>query len=134
MKETTKKIIILVCIFVALNAVMALKYFQIKRLTESFPNDSIIGKGKPVLLELGSRSCPPCIRMLPFLNELNTEQTAFVVSYIDVWADNIKGNQYGVEITPTQIFFDGNGEQLFRHVGFYSKEEILDKWKQLGVE
>ena len=35
---------------------------------------------------------------------------------------------------PTQIFFDASGKELFRHVGFYGKEDILGKWKELGVD
>ena len=40
---------------------------------------------------------------------------------------------YGIEVIPTQIFFDANGRELFRHVGFFAKEDILSKWKELGV-
>ena len=35
---------------------------------------------------------------------------------------------------PTQIFFDAESKELFRHVGFYGKEDILGKWKELGVD
>ena len=35
---------------------------------------------------------------------------------------------------PTQIFFGADGKELFRHEGFYSKADILAKWKTLGVE
>jgi thioredoxin 1 len=34
---------------------------------------------------------------------------------------------------PTQIFFDADGKELFRHEGFFSKEDILAKWKEFGV-
>jgi thioredoxin 1 len=37
-------------------------------------------------------------------------------------------------VIPTQIFFDAEGKELFRHVGFFAKEDILAKWKELGVE
>jgi thioredoxin 1 len=35
---------------------------------------------------------------------------------------------------PTQIFYDAGGTELFRHTGFFGKEDILGKWKELGVE
>lgn len=35
---------------------------------------------------------------------------------------------------PTQIFFDAQGNELYRHVGFIGKEDILAKWKELGVD
>ncbi len=34
---------------------------------------------------------------------------------------------------PTQIFFDADGRELFRHTGFYGKEDILAKWRESGT-
>ena len=31
------------------------------------------------------------------------------------------------------IFFDAAGKERFRHEGFFSKQDILAKWKELGV-
>jgi thioredoxin 1 len=72
--------------------------------------------------------------MMPILDELAAEQKTFVVSFVDVWVVNGKSEQYGIQSIPTQIFFDADGKELFRHVGFYPKEDILAKWKELGVE
>ena len=33
---------------------------------------------------------------------------------------------------PTQIFFNELGEELFRHVGFISEDDILAKWAEFG--
>jgi thioredoxin 1 len=35
---------------------------------------------------------------------------------------------------PTQIFYDADGNELFRHEGFYAKEDILAKWAELGID
>jgi thioredoxin 1 len=35
---------------------------------------------------------------------------------------------------PTQIFYDATGKELDRHTGFFGKEDILAKWKELGVD
>jgi thioredoxin 1 len=35
---------------------------------------------------------------------------------------------------PTQVFYDTQGRELYRHIGFLSKKEILDTWKKLGVK
>jgi hypothetical protein len=37
-------------------------------------------------------------------------------------------------VIPTQIFYDASGKERFRHEGFISKEDILSKWKELGVD
>lgn len=44
------------------------------------------------------------------------------------------GKAYGIEVIPTQIFFNAEGKELFRHVGFFGREDILSKWKEFGVE
>jgi len=89
----------------------------------------------PVLLELGSHKCPPCRHMTPILNELRAEYAGkFQIRYIDVWKDRAAGAKYGVRAIPTQIFYDSKGREVFRHVGFYSKKDILITWKKLGVK
>ncbi|MHC4881034.1 MAG: thioredoxin family protein [Planctomycetota bacterium] len=133
MKDVTKKYVILAAMVALVCGVIAMKNLQTYQKVEGLADDSVIGKGKPVLLELGSHSCIPCKKMMPILDELSTEQTAFIVSFVDVWAVEGKGSQYNVELIPTQIFFDKDGTELFRHVGFYPKEDILAKWKELDV-
>lgn len=133
MNETTKKLLILAGVFAALNGVLALKYFQTRQQAAEFADDSIIGKGKPVLLELGSHSCVPCKKMMPILDELNNEQTVFQVGFIDVWDEKEQGEKYHIKSIPVQIFFDAEGNELYRHVGFYPKDDILAKWNELGV-
>ena len=134
MKNTTKNILMVVGIFVALNTMLAFKYFRAQQNGVEFADDSVVGKGTPVLLELGSHSCVPCKKMMPILAELNTEQTGFVVSFVDVWETEDKSEQYGIQSIPTQIFFDGDGTELFRHTGFYPKDDIFAKWNELGIE
>ena len=88
---------------------------------------------KPRLLELGSDQCVPCKAMMPVLEDLRKNHSANLqVDFIDVWKNEKVGEDYKVEIIPTQIFFDAEGRELFRHTGFFSKDEILAKWKELG--
>jgi len=91
-------------------------------------------KSLPKLVDLGADKCIPCKQMAPILEELRVEYAGvFEVVFIDVWKNPKEADKYGIRIIPTQIFYDANGNELFRHVGFYSKEQILAKWKQLGV-
>lgn len=88
----------------------------------------------PRLLDLGASKCIPCKKMAPILEELKKEYAGSMeVVFIDVWQDPSMAIKYGIEAIPTQIFFDASGKELFRHEGFYSKEEILAKWTELGV-
>jgi thioredoxin 1 len=89
----------------------------------------------PKLLDLGADKCIPCKAMAPILAELKRDYASrFVTEFVDVWRDEGAGKRYGVEMIPTQIFFDATGKELYRHVGFYSKEDILAKWQELGVK
>jgi len=72
--------------------------------------------------------------MQPILAELRKEYPGKLqVDFIDVWKDESAGQRYGIQAIPTQIFFDANGKEVFRHVGFYPKAEILAKFKELGI-
>jgi len=89
----------------------------------------------PKLLDLGADKCIPCKMMAPILVELKKEYAGRLeVEFIDVWKNPDAGQRYGIQMIPTQIFYDAEGKERFRHVGFMGKEDILAKWKELGVE
>lgn len=90
--------------------------------------------GLPCLLDLGAGKCIPCKMMAPILDDLKDEyEGAIDVEFVDVWQHPELAREYGVKSIPTQIFLGGSGKELFRHVGFFAKEDILAKWKELGV-
>jgi thioredoxin 1 len=89
--------------------------------------------GLPRLVDLGAGKCIPCKAMKPILDELmSTHAEHFETVFIDVWENKEAGKEHGVRMIPTQIFLDEEGNELFRHEGFFSKEEILNAWKELG--
>jgi thioredoxin 1 len=89
----------------------------------------------PRLVDLGSDQCIPCKMMAPILEELKKEYAGRLeVEFVDVWKNSAEAERYGIKLIPTQIFFDALGKELFRHEGFFSKEDILGKWKELGIE
>jgi thioredoxin 1 len=88
----------------------------------------------PKLLDLGAGRCVPCKLMAPILEELKQDYAGTMeVEFIDVWENREAAESFGVETIPTQIFFDAEGRELFRHTGFYGREDILAKWEELGV-
>ena len=91
--------------------------------------------GLPRLLDLGSTTCIPCKMMAPILEELKKEYAGRLqVEFVDVMANPDAATPYKISLIPTQIFFDASGKERFRHEGFFSKEDILAKWKELGVD
>jgi len=90
--------------------------------------------GLPRLVDLGADKCIPCKMMAPILNELRSEYAGvFEVHFIDVWKNPGAGKEFGLKVIPTQIFYDGTGKELERHIGFISKEDILATWKKWGI-
>jgi thioredoxin 1 len=88
----------------------------------------------PKLLDLGAGKCVPCKMMEPILEELTEAYAGKLnVEFIDVWENEGVSEKYGIRMIPTQIFYDAEGNELFRHEGFYSKEDILARWAELGI-
>jgi thioredoxin 1 len=90
---------------------------------------------RPRLLDLGATQCIPCKMMAPVLDELKEEYAGRLdVEFLDVWQYPNVASEYGIESIPVQIFFDATGKEVYRHQGFFAKEDILKKWKELGVD
>ena len=102
---------------------------------EGATSDAEQAQPLPRLLDLGADKCIPCKMMAPILDEMKeTYAGQMNVEFIDVWENQSAGDQYDIRMIPTQIFFDADGQELFRHEGFFAKEDILAKWDELGIE
>ncbi len=132
--KTPVKLLILAALAVAVVGAVTLK--KSKARTESNPASAgpAATAKLPKLLDLGAGKCIPCKMMAPILEELKQEYAGRMeVVFIDVWEKPEAAKPYGIETIPTQIFFDAEGKELFRHVGFFAKDDILAKWKELAV-
>ena len=90
--------------------------------------------GIPKLIDLGAGKCIPCKMMAPILEALKKDFAGQLeVTFIDVWEKPGEAKKYGIKLIPTQIFYDASGKERFRHEGFFSREDILGKFKELGV-
>jgi len=97
--------------------------------------ESVTTTELPRLVDLGAKKCIPCKMMAPILEELKEAYTGKLgVVFIDVWENPDEAKKYNINLIPTQVFYDASGKERFRHEGFYSKDDILAKWNELGVE
>jgi thioredoxin 1 len=88
----------------------------------------------PRLVDLGADKCVPCVMMAPELDRLKKEYTGLLeVQFVDVWKYPEEARKYRVRGIPTQIFYNADGKEIHRHLGFISKDDILAKFKALGV-
>jgi len=94
-----------------------------------------LSSGKPTVADFGARSCIPCKKMAPILEELNRELSGKAnVLFTDVWKDDGIAGRYRIQMIPTQIFFDAKGKEVKRHMGFMLKAEILKELKAMGMK
>ena len=97
--------------------------------------EQAISNGKPTLAEFGRGVCIPCKEMKPILEELSVEYKGELNVVIVEIDDNVDlTRQFGIMMIPTQIFLDSGGEEVFRHIGFYPKEEIIAQLEKMGIE
>jgi thioredoxin 1 len=93
------------------------------------------GKKLPRLVDLGRGTCIPCKQMAPILKELTDEyQGRAVVEVIDLRDRPEAAREYGIKLIPTQVFFDKNGSEVWRHEGFLAKDAITAKFREMGVK
>jgi thioredoxin 1 len=96
--------------------------------------DLDFSKHKITFIELGADRCIPCKAMQPIMKEMAKEYAGKIqVVFYDVWKDPAPARKYGIQLIPTQVFIDQNGKEIFRHVGFFAKEEILQMLKEKGI-
>ncbi len=76
--------------------------------------------GQPVLLELQSPYCLGCVAIKPVVDRLEKElRGKLVVRRVDIQSTEGRqmASQYGIELTPTFLFFDTTGKEQWRSVG-----------------
>jgi thioredoxin 1 len=73
--------------------------------------------------------------MAPIIEELEKEYKGKAsILFIDVWEFPNEGQKYGIKSIPTQIFYDKDGKETFRHSGFFDKKSIVEQLVKLGVK
>ncbi|MHC4488829.1 MAG: thioredoxin family protein [Planctomycetota bacterium] len=91
-------------------------------------------KYKVTFIELGADRCIPCKAMQPVMREIAQEYKGTIqVVFYDVWKTPKYAKNYGIQMIPTQVFIDKNGKEIFRHVGFYPKEDIIKMLKEKHI-
>lgn len=123
-----------IVIVVSLGAVVA-RHFRNDSETHGLDYAAALESQLPVLMEFGRETCVPCKAMMPILQELTEEYAGkLAVGFIDTSVHPDLAKAHDIQTIPVQVFFDANGIELFRHVGFFAKDDIVAKWKELGVE
>lgn len=116
-------------IFAFLAAWFILHPTQTLLMGEAQKVQSMIGAGKPVLLEFQSPYCVGCIAIKPLVDELEQELGAellFLRINIQEQVGKDLAPVYGFEFTPTFIYFDERGKEVWRTVGVFDPQKVRD--------
>ena len=99
------------------------------------PPPEVPVKGMVTMVDLGAKKCIPCKMMAPILEKLEKvyARRAAIV-FLDVWEDPKPAHRFSISGIPTQIFFDKEGREVYRHAGFLSEEAIVRRLKDMGVK
>ncbi|WP_072659476.1 thioredoxin family protein [Mariprofundus micogutta] len=91
-------------------------------------------KGQVTMIDLGAHTCIPCKMMAPVLSKLKQDYAGrAVIAFIDVQEQKGQASKYGVRAIPTQIFYNPDGKEVFRHSGFMAEEDIVKQLTDMGV-
>lgn len=125
MKQALKKLSVLVVILMLFST------------TGAFAEDylNVPTKGRVTMIDLGAKKCIPCKMMAPILVKLEKayKGTADIV-FIDVWENKKPAQRFKIRAIPTQIFFNEQGEEVYRHVGFLDEKSIVEQMTKMGVQ
>ena len=92
-------------------------------------------KGMVTMVDVGAKACIPCKMMIPVIESLSEEyEGRAAIVFIDVWKNPDESPKFGLRAIPTQIFYDKDGNEVMRHEGYFSKEEIIKVLTKLGVD
>ena len=99
------------------------------------PLDTSRASGKPTLAIFSASSCCGPDKMIPVRDALLKKyDTKINIVYIEPRQEQILAARYGIRSIPTQVFYNNNGKEFFRHSGFFSEKDVTDKLSEMGVK
>lgn len=134
--KTKARILILICAIVSIIALILVKqHLRSERKKEPVKQTANAGQVQlPRMLELGSTTCVPCKMMEEVLESLKHKYSdQLQVDFVDVTVSPETGEKHKIKLIPTQILFNAEGKEIFRHEGFFPEKDIVAKFKELGV-
>lgn len=103
-----------------------------KEITTEF--NAIPVKGTVTMIDLGAHKCIPCKMMAPIIEKLEKDYAGKAdIVFIDVWQNREQAQRFKISGIPTQIFFDKDGKEIYRHTGFMDEASIVKQLTSMGV-
>jgi len=100
-------------------------------LVDSLYNYSKNGQNyENTFLEFGATGCSACKRMEGVMEEINAKYANVNVVFLNVIKPENQNlmKLYGIVAIPTQVLLDREGNEFFRHTGFFPSGELEQKF------
>lgn len=99
------------------------------------PVDKARMSSRPSVVDFGAESCVPCKKMAPILKALRKRYDGRAnVVFVHIGEEPILAARYRIAEIPVQVFYDKEGREVHRHLGFLPEKEIVKRLKEMGVE
>ena len=107
-----------------------IKILEIKKYAEIVDK---IGNGKPMIIAFGMSHCYSCLAMSKLFAEILEEHPEYQIYSVDGQKERlVLRDKYSLKLMPVQLFFDENGDEVFRHEGAYQKPILKIIMKKYG--
>ena len=117
---------LLICLFLSIPVI---------RIAGAIEFNNLPVKGMVTMIDLGAKKCIPCKMMAPIMAKMEkVYKEKAVIVFIDVWEHREQASRFKIRAIPTQIFFDKNSKEVYRHVGFMSEKDIVRQLNLMGVD
>jgi len=81
-------------------------------------------------LEVGSEHCKSCQKMGQLLYKIKAEEAEAKLFFIDIQKEREVAEKLKIQMIPTQLIFDNNNTEVYRHVGVLSEDELKKLMKK----
>lgn len=106
------------------------------KMLEPVPFSSVkplIADGQPMMIEFGSTSCRSCVVMGRLLYKVKYKHPNSNIHFINIYDDKEAAKEYKIRMIPTQIYLDGDGKEIDRHIGAIEVDELYEKLKSMNI-
>lgn len=92
-----------------------------------------IKKDTPLMVMVGKTKCIWCDNMAPQIKEIKKQYPKTLIYYVNVDKDPLGAINHDIAELPVQLFYDKNGKEVGRHVGYLGKNDIMKALWEYGV-
>jgi len=83
-----------------------------------------LAKGKPIFVEAGSDSCHSCQIMGKTLYKIAKKHPSYNINFVNVKKEREAAFALKIQMIPTQLIFNKQGKEVYRHVGILAPEQV----------